>query len=130
MAYLYKRIRSLVIGGKKDKNGSKKSKLPFDYAYNFPSTAKNSQKSVLNEVLEVEKPDYKAISNYSKVGSDEINLFKNDLLVLIKNNYSDYALVKSLRTKKIGFVPMSCIDEIDDLELREYASFIIFNFYF
>ena len=126
MAYLFKRIRSLAAGGKKKKNESKMSKFPFDYAYNFPSTAKNSQKSTLNEILEVEKPDYRAINNYSKVGSDEITLFKNDLLVLIKNNYSDFALVKNIRSKKIGFVPISCIDEIDDLEQKEYYIFLIF----
>ena len=53
------------------------------------------------------------------IEKDEIKLIKKDQLLFIHSNYSDFALVKNLRSKKIGFVPFKVIVEKDDNKEKE-----------
>ena len=126
MSSLFKRIKSLVTSDDTEKKTTcrakgkgKKLNAPCDFAFTFPCTARNSSSiSVLtsrtddniNKSSFIEKADYEAEKNYVKNSNDEINLISDDQLLLIHfNKVTDFALVKNLRSKKIGFVPISAI---------------------
>ena len=114
-------LESTVRNKALKKQKSKKITRPCDYYLCMPSTARNhsvtSRPSGENKLNE--KANYQAVSDYEKKYHDEISLYKNDQLIFIRSNYIDVALVKNLRTKKIGFVPLNAIIEIDDLKEKE-----------
>jgi len=125
----------------------KKHSKPSDFDLTFPHTARNtfstnislkracglarsitSSTTTDNKVnlLErgiddqhMDKADYQAIADYVHVANDEISLIKNDQLLFIRSNYIDFVLVKNMRNKKIGFVPLNNVAEIEDLKEKE-----------
>jgi hypothetical protein len=62
---------------------------------------------------------YIALYDYKKQATDDCELVKNDLLILIHTSYPNVCLIKNLRTKSIGFVPNNFIISINNFDDKE-----------
>ena len=88
-----------------------KDKYFFEQTLFFPGVPLNKKRrqEIFTE-YEIEIPNYIAISYYDKQDSDEINLIKNDELIMVKKSANgNICIVKNLRTKLIGKVPIKAV---------------------
>ena len=89
----------------------------FDLSLYFPGMAINKKKSQdwYDEYV-IEEPNCIAIIDYDKQDSDEINLSKNDFLILVNSRVNrNYILIKNLRTQSIGKVPREAVKPYSQL---------------
>ena len=87
----------------------------------FPGVPRNKKKreEIFYDCI-IEVPNYIAIANYEKRQYDEINLIKNDTLILLRGkNESDKCVIKNLRTKLIGKVPAKAIRPYSHTRVEE-----------
>ena len=88
-------------------------KSTFELSLIFPGIAVNNSKGQDKswyEYSKLEIPNCIALNNYEKNEPDEINLNKNDLLILVNaRENTNFCLIKNLRTRLIGKVPRNLI---------------------
>ena len=106
-----------------NKNKSNVTKSKLECLVDYPGTPSNkNNKDDMLLVYSCELPNYVAVLDYVKKQSDEICLYKNDLIYLINNkNTPRFNLVKNLRTNLVGHVPANAIKPYIQLRKQEYA---------
>ena len=97
-------------------------KTPFELSLLFPGTATNNRKGqeiTWYEYYKLENPNHVAIADYEKQEPDEIDLRKNDLLILINaREKTNCYLIKNLRTRLIGKVPRYALRPYSQLRME------------
>ncbi len=95
------------------KRTSSIEKSTYELSLIFPGIAVNNSKGQDKswyEYSKLENPNCIALNNYEKNQPDEINLTKNDLLILVNaREKTNFCLIKNLRTRLIGKVPKNLI---------------------
>jgi hypothetical protein len=95
------------------KRTSSIEKSTYELSLIFPGIAVNNNKGQERswyEYCKLENPNCIALNKYEKNEPDEINLEKNDLLILVNaRENKNFCLIKNLRTRLIGKVPRNLI---------------------
>ncbi len=92
---------------------------------NFNIMSSNSVRNKLNilENIRIDETNIEnhsiALYDYKKQSADDIDINKNDILILIYKAYPDFYLVKNLRTKQIGFVQNNNVEMINNIDNKE-----------